>query len=453
MLAWTDEDRRQRRLFTASVGAGGETPTIELHPVLDVPGPVGGIEQVLGGPIPVVLSEGSGRARAHAFDRDGELRPFSPEDVDVTWLAFPEDGASGSPATALVSDPNKPHERALWRLFPAGAPHAALPADGMFIANPTLSRDGSTVLFLGSTLGTVEDLYAMPTDGSSAPRRLTSTAPDPKNLPGPEVPLRVVRYESLDGTPVWATLYEPPPGTPKNGAAVVFLHGAGYLQQVRASTGFPNYTVNHHFHRRLAAQGYVVFAPDFRGSAGYGRKFRADVYQKLGLPDSEDIVAGKRWLVANCGIDPDRIGLYGGSYGGFLTLMCMLRFPREFAAGAALRPVTDWRTYQPEYTRPLFGGGPAEVPDAYRLCSPIDQADKLERPLLLCHGLLDDNVFVQDTIRFVEKLQSLGKTQLFELMVYPSQNHGFTAPYAWIDEYQRIEDFFAKNLLGSKKSG
>ena len=239
----------------------------------------------------------------------------------------------------------------------------------MFIANPTLSRDGSTVLFLGSTLGTVEDLYAMPTDGSSAPRRLTSTAPDPKNLPGPEVPLRVVRYESLDGTPVWATLYEPPPGTPKNGAAVVFLHGAGYLQQVRASTGFPNYTVNHHFHRRLAAQGYVVFAPDFRGSAGYGRKFRADVYQKLGLPTrrtSWPASAGS-WRP---GIDPDRIGLYGGSYGGFLTLMCMLRFPREFAAGAALRPVTDWRTYQPEYTRPLFGGGPAEVPDAYRLCSP-----------------------------------------------------------------------------------
>jgi dipeptidyl aminopeptidase/acylaminoacyl peptidase len=131
--------------------------------------------------------------------------------------------------------------------------------------------------------------------------------------------------------------------------------------------------------------------------------------------------------------------------------MCLFRYPLEFGAGAALRSVTDWRAYSPEYTRPLLGGGPNDVPEVYKRCSPIDHADQLARPLLLLHGLMDDNVFAQDTLRLVEALQKAGKTDLFELMLYPSQNHAFTSSHSWVDEYQRIESFFEEHLAEARR--
>lgn len=451
LVAVNEEDRGRRTIYGV-VAPGAARSGAALEALHEVPGPAGGIESLVRDPEgPLVLSEASGRARGYVLDGAGRLRSFTPPEVDVLGVQFAR--ARVNPALAaregiaLVCDPERPFERELWRLFRSGEPHAKLPVRGMFLSEFALSADGSTIAFLGSTLGHAEDVYTMPADGSGAPRRLTFTSPEPSSLPGGEVPLGIVSYDGLDGKRVWAMLYEPPAKVTRNGGAVVFLHGAGYLQQVRASIGNPNYAVNHHFHRRLAQLGYVVLAPDFRGSAGYGRAFRTDVYQNLGGPDADDVVAGKRYLVARLHVDPDRVGLYGGSYGGFLTLMCLFRHPREFAAGAALRSVTDWRTYQPGYTRPLLGGGPADVPEVYRRCSPIDHVDRLERPLLLLHGLLDDNVFAQDTLRMVEALQKAQKTDLFELMVYPSQNHAFTSEHAWIDEYQRIESFFERHLL------
>ncbi|MFN0206316.1 MAG: alpha/beta fold hydrolase [Planctomycetota bacterium] len=455
IMAVNGEDRSKRELYRLAVKTGLRLDPpggLDIFEILSVPGPTGGNERILSGVgSPVILSE-SGGYGGQLFTLEnptGTPQSFSPSDVDVSWCAWGEtkNNETQRVTIALVTKPDAPHERELWRMFRNGEPHAPLPTNGMFISNPALSRDGSRIAFMGSRLGESEDIYSMPADGSAPPKRLTFTAPSQSQIPGPEVPLRVINYPSADGTTVWAFCYEPPPGVARNGAAVIFLHGAGYLQQVRASIGHPNYAVNHHFHRRLAANGFVVLAPDFRGSAGYGRKFRTDVYQNLGIPDSADVVAAKRWLAENCNVHDNRVGLYGGSYGGFLTLMCLMLYPKEFASGAALRSVTDWRTYTPEYTRPLLGGGPDEVPHVYARTSPMDYAAKLERPLLLLHGMMDDNVFVQDTIRLVEQLQKLGKTEWFELMLYPSQNHGFTQAHAWVDEYLRIERFFEKHLL------
>ncbi len=451
LLAFTEEDRRGRAVLELDFApTESESPASRVRTLLTIPGPVGRGEQLIGGiGVPLVVSEASGRSQALELEEDGALRAFTPEDVDVHWITRRHTGAAEANATciALVSTPDAPAERRLWRTFRNGSPHAPLPMEGMWVSSVALSRDGTRLAFLGATLGSAEDVFAMPSDGSASPTRLTATAPAPEDQPGDAGPPRIVSFESLDGTRIWSFLYEPPAGVPRNGAAVVFLHGAGYLQQVRRSTGFAGYGPNHHFHRRLAAQGYVVLAPDFRGSAGYGFRFYRDVHQNLGIPDSDDILAAKRWLVGRGLADGDRIGLYGGSYGGFLTLMCLLRYPTEFACGAALRSVTDWRTYSPDYTRPLLGGGPDEVPHVYARCSPIDLAEALERPVLLLHGMRDDNVFAQDTIRLVERLQELGKTDLFELMLYPSQNHAFTAPHAWIDEYRRIERFLGRWLL------
>lgn len=442
------EFRSARRIVVLSAAATGDAG-VSAREVLAIPGPVGGVEQLVpSNGDPFVLSEGSGRARIYDFNDGGEeLSPRTTQSLDVLW-------ASRHPAggwMALIRDPKEPFASRPTRIAKDGT-LSPLPGPLQWTEGARLSRDGSVVAFLGAERGRTEDVMAQRTDGSAAPVRLTFTAPAASEAPGAPIVPELVSYRSGDGTTVWSYLYEPPAGVARHGGAVIFLHGAGYLQEVRASLGFPGYVVNHHFHRRLAAMGYVVMCPDFRGSAGYGRKFRTDVFQNLGIPDSDDILAAKRFLIERGGVDGGRIGLYGGSYGGFLTLMCMLRYPTEFACGAALRSVTDWRTYSPEYTRPLLGGGPDDVPQVYARCSPIDLAEQLARPVLLLHGMKDDNVFVQDTIRLVERLQKLGKTELFELMLYPSQNHTFTSPHSWIDEYRRIELFFEKHLnpLGPK---
>ncbi|MBL8692951.1 MAG: S9 family peptidase [Planctomycetes bacterium] len=449
VAAVTAEHRSARMILALSASGTGE-PATSTRELLSIPGPVGGVEQIVpAGGKPFLLSERSGRARIYDFTDDGdELAPQTPDTLDVLWASRLEAGGW----IAQIREPAEPYASQFARVGRDGS-ITGLPGGPLWAEGARLARDSSVVAFLGAELGRTEDLMAQRADGSSAPVRLTFTAPAPSDAPGAPIVPEIVSYRSGDGTTVWAYRYEPPPGIPRNGGAVIFLHGAGYLQEVRASLGFPGYVVNHHFHRRLAAMGYVVMCPDFRGSAGYGRKFRTDVFQNLGIPDSDDILAAKRFLVERGGVDGSRIGLYGGSYGGFLTLMCLLRYPTEFACGAALRSVTDWRTYSPEYTRPLLGGGPDDVPHVYARCSPIDLAESLARPVLLLHGMKDDNVFVQDTIRLVERFQKLRKTELFELMLYPSQNHTFTSPHSWIDEYRRIELFFEKHLNLQRSEG
>jgi dipeptidyl aminopeptidase/acylaminoacyl peptidase len=222
---------------------------------------------------------------------------------------------------------------------------------------------------------------------------------------------------------------------------VVFIHGAGYLQNVTQS--MTEYAVNLMFHSRLAALGYVVVDVDYRGSAGYGQKFRTDVQGHLGKLELEDIAAVIDELARRGAIDSARVGCYGGSYGGFLTLMALFTEPQRWVCGAALRSVTDWRSYSAGYTQPRLGR-PSTHAEAYVRSSPIDHAEKLEDPLLILHGLSDTNVFAQDSIRLMEKLIDLGKP--FDAMLYPSQGHGFEDGPHWIDEYSRIERLFLEHL-------
>jgi dipeptidyl aminopeptidase/acylaminoacyl peptidase len=222
---------------------------------------------------------------------------------------------------------------------------------------------------------------------------------------------------------------------------VVFIHGAGYLQNVTDS--MTEYAVNLMFHSRLAEQGYVVADVDYRGSAGYGGKFRGDVQFQLGKLELADIGAVIDELARRGVIDPARVACYGGSYGGFLTLMALFQEPDRWVGGAALRSVTDWRTYHPGYTQPRLGR-PSTHPEAYAASSPIDHAEKLRDPLLILHGMVDSNVFAQDSIRLIEKLIDLGID--FDAMLYPSQDPGFEDGMHWLDEYRRIERFLVRCL-------
>ncbi len=234
----------------------------------------------------------------------------------------------------------------------------------------------------------------------------------------------------------------------ENYPVVVFAHGAGSLQNVYKGWS-NNYWREYMFHQYLLLHGYVVVEVDFRHSTGYGRKFREDVTNWMGKYETQDIVDGLDWLQDNCSgcLDLDRVGIYGGSYGGFMALYALTDKPDRFHVGAALRKVTNWRNYyyaNPWYTLPRLGD-PEEVPEHYDRSSPLTYAPELKRPALLLHGLIDDNVGAQDAFQYAEELIQNGNTN-FEMMIYPSERHGFTSPHSWYDEYYRIFHFFEEHL-------
>ncbi len=229
----------------------------------------------------------------------------------------------------------------------------------------------------------------------------------------------------------------------KGGPGVIFVHGAGYLQNVHRWWS-SNYSREYLFHHLLMERGYTVMDIDYRGSAGYGRDWRTGIYRHMGGKDLDDQVDAAKWLVAQQGVDAKHIGIYGGSYGGFITLMAMFTQPDVFAAGAALRPVSDWANYNNGYTSNILNL-PQKDLEAYKQSSPIFFADGLKGALLICHGMVDTNVHFQDTVRLVQRLIELHKEN-WDLAVYPVENHGFVQPSSWADEYKRILDLFEKNL-------
>ena len=199
------------------------------------------------------------------------------------------------------------------------------------------------------------------------------------------------------------------------------------------------------FNNLLTDQGFTVLDMDYRASAGLGRDWRTAIYRHMGGKDLDDQVDGARWLVRTQGVDSARIGIYGGSYGGFITLMAMFTRPGVFAAGAALRPVTDWAHYNHGYTSAILNI-PQDDSTAFRQSSPIYFAEGLKGRLLICHGMIDINVHFQDAVRLVQRLIEL-KKENWELAVYPMESHGFVEETSWMDEYKRILKLFDSTLL------
>jgi dipeptidyl aminopeptidase/acylaminoacyl peptidase len=252
----------------------------------------------------------------------------------------------------------------------------------------------------------------------------------------------VITFKAEDGAKVYARLYQPKPDV-KNNAAVIFVHGAGYLQN--AHKWWSSYFREYMFHNLLVDNGYTVFDIDYRGSAGYGRDWRTGIYRHMGGKDLSDQVDGANYLVNTHGIDKDKIGIYGGSYGGFITLMGMFNAADTFHAGAAIRSVGDWAAYNHGYTARILNT-PVTDSLAYRRSSPIYFADGLKGDLLILHGLVDDNVHAQDMLRLSQRLIELEKHN-WDMVLYPMEKHGFAEPSSWTDEYTRIYKLFQESLL------
>ena len=267
----------------------------------------------------------------------------------------------------------------------------------------------------------------------------TSPIPEFFNYNWTDAP--IVSFRARDGATVYGRLYKPANARP-GGPAVIFVHGAGYLQDVHK--WWSTYYREHMFHHLLMERGFTVLSIDYRGSAGYGRDWRTGIYRHMGGKDLDDHVDAVRYLVTEHGVDPRRVGLYGGSYGGFITLMAMFTTPDIFAAGAALRPVSDWAHYNHPYTANILNE-PQDDPDAYQRSSPIYFAAGLKGALLICHGMVDTNVHFQDTVRLAERLIELHKEN-WELAPYPVEDHAFDRADSWADEYKRILKLFTEEL-------
>ncbi len=252
----------------------------------------------------------------------------------------------------------------------------------------------------------------------------------------------VITFKASDGQNVNARIYVPEESK-KNNAAVLFVHGAGYLQN--AHNWWSGYHREFMFNNLLCDLGYTVLDIDYRASKGYGRDFRTAIYRHMGGKDLSDHLDGRKMLIDNYNIDPNKIGIYGGSYGGFISIMALLTEPGKFRCGAAIRSVTDWAHYNHPYTSNILNT-PSEDPVAFKKSSPIYFADNLEDRLLMLHGMEDDNVQYQDVVRLSQRFIELGKTN-WDLIGYPIEPHGFKETTSWIDEYGRILKLFQEELL------
>ncbi len=306
----------------------------------------------------------------------------------------------------------------------------------------TASPDGSRIAVVHSYANVPPELYLGENRPGSSREQIT-TSPTSAWRAGPWIVPEIIRITARDGVQVPARIYRPEDlGTQPNGGAVIFVHGAGYLQNVH--DWWSTYYREYMFHHLLAQRGYIVLDLDYRASAGYGRDWRTAIYRHMGGKDLTDQIDGSRWLQQQHNIDPERIGIYGGSYGGFITLMALFTAADDFGAGAALRSVTDWAHYNHGYTGRILNL-PQDDSLAYRQSSPIYFAEGLEDPLLIAHGMVDVNVHFSDVVRLAQRLVELGKTD-WEMAVYPVEDHAFVEPTSWTDEYRRILELFEEHI-------
>ena len=323
-------------------------------------------------------------------------------------------------------------------------PLAMPPGVNATIGTQPFTPDSRRLLVLHSGADTPGELQAfdVATGRTSQLTHLAMASLSPEHLPKS----RIVTYKSFDGTLVSA-IVTMPFNLKRDGSnpAVVMPHG-GPTGQV--SDGFNRYAT------ALASRGYLVIQPNVRGSTGYGLAFQKANYQDLGGGDLKDELAAKQFLVDSGYVDPKRVGIFGGSYGGFMTLMAIGRAPDAFAAAVDLFGIIDWRTmWQHEdallqaYQKSLLGS-PDQYPKVYDATSPLTYINAVKAPLLVQQGENDIRVPPIQAKQVVEALKKKGNT--VDSVFYPEEGHGFQKREHQQDSLQRMVDWFDKYLKGAK---
>ena len=437
----TSQDNKDRWIMSLNLASGSLKLIDRQHDDAWIAGPnigwfwSGGIEWIDNENI-WFESEATGFAHLYTANvKTGKVKQLTKGKFEILDVQLSKDKKT----FYITSNKESPHEQHFYHMPVKGGKMTKITGEqGGY--EVTVSPDEKYLAIRYGFSNKPTELYLMENKVGAAMQQLTHSTTKEFNAYAWRAP-KIVYVKASDGVEVPATLYEPAEGK-KNGAAVIFVHGAGYLQNVHY--WWPDYFREYMFNNMLADKGYTVLALDFRASAGYGRDWRTSIYRHMGGRDLEDQVDGAKYLVEQQGIDPGRIGIYGGSYGGFISIFAMFKYPGTFASGAALRSVTDWAHYNHGYTAAILNT-PVEDSLAYARSSPINFAEGLEGNLLILHGMVDTNVHFQDVVRLNQKLIELGKKN-WEMALFPLESHGFIEASSWADEYRRIYELFERTL-------
>lgn len=449
-LGWSDDGKRGAFFAYASdnksrvlrtVDASGSMTTLEtLRDTAWVGGPCnfGCAGWYDGGRRFYYVSEATGYSHLYTVAADGsDRKQLTSGNWEVLDVELSPDGRT----FYLQTNEPSPAEEQFYRMsVNGGARERITTKSGRH--RVTVSPNGALIADVYSYVNRPPDLF-LAANKPGAPMSQLTLSPSKEWLSFNWIEPEIVMIPASDGKMLPAHIYRPKDmSAQSNGAGVIFVHGAGYLHNV--GNFWSEYPREYMFNQYLASKGYTVLDVDYRASAGYGRDWRTAIYRYMGGRDLQDQVDASKYLTKEFQIDPERIGIYGGSYGGFITLFALFTQPQYFGAGAALRSVTDWAHYNDGYTSNILNL-PQTDTLAYRQSSPIYYADGLKDPLVILHGMVDVNVLFQDVVRLTQKLIELGKTN-WELAVYPVEDHGFVRPSSWADEYRRIFEIFENNL-------
>lgn len=381
-------------------------------------------------------STASGYAHVYLGTPGGAVTALTQGDWEVRDARLSPDGAWWY----LTTSREHPGEEHLYRVPARGGEMERL-TWGEGIHRATVSPDGDRLATLYETSRLMPDLYVMDAEPGARPTRVTKSGTDDfyrmKLLDS-----EIISFQDYAGGETWAEIWEPPAN--RNGAAIVQVHGCGECAQ-GVTKGWRRVSAKL-YAKYMYDRGFVSANLDYRGSSGYGHANRTYAYRQMGVTDIDSGLALLDILERDYGVDRERIGVYGGSYGGFFTIMAVFRHPERWRAGVALYPVTDWAHYNQGYTSRILNGSPAEDPEAYRVSSPIYYVDNYQRGLQIQHGLVDNNVQIQDSFRLAQIMMEKDKD--FDLVVYPVEPHGWRQDSSRRDSFRRMTRWFEQQLLG-----
>ena len=417
-----------------------------------------GVEQTLswiGGRV-LFSAELDGWHHLYALDADTSAaaapapRALTSGKCEVDGAAIARDGATVWASTNCVTtDTSDVDRKHIWRIDVASG-QGAMATPGQHIEFAPVTA-GDRVAFLESEPHMPAKARLL--DATAKARDIAGGPKAPATFPAAEliVPRQVV-FTSADGTPIHGQLFMPNDAAASaKRPAIIFMHGGPVRQMVLGFAPRGYYSGAYAMNQHLASKGYVVLSVNYRGGIGYGREFREPA--KLGARGAieyEDIVAGAKFLQARPEVDAAKIGLWGGSYGGYQTALGMGRNPEIFKAGVDLHGVHDWFAHYRQMGRPVNvppGAAGDSLTRLARASSPVCCVENIKGPMLLVQGDDDRNVPFEQTTSFVELLRRNDKP--YELMVLPDEVHGFLLHASWVRVFEAASDFFDRKLAGT----
>ncbi|HAI21681.1 MAG TPA: hypothetical protein DCM14_07300 [Clostridiales bacterium UBA8153] len=402
------------------------------------------------------LRETDGWAHLHVYDRGlGTMRQLTHGPCED--FAHAGDIPQWSPSGARIvyaSSQGELHQRHLFLLDITTGEQLQLEELPGNNSLAQWSPDGRRIAFLHCDVHRSMDLWLMDVDDRAKTRQVTFSMPPAwteENVPVAEH----VTYQGAQDWEIHAFLTRPKPFDPgKKYKALVWVHGGPIRQMRQGFHPLHSYAVFYAYHQYLAHRGYVSLSINFRGGTGYGRRFRMGLHGKMGIDDVVDVVKAGEYLKSLPYVDPDRVAVWGLSYGGYMTLHALTQYPDTFCMGVNIAGIWDfaqwtrWIQSRTGMQGGLFvnflGGFPDEAPDSYRRASPVTFAEQLARPLINVHGTADANVDFQQLDRIVSDCVKLGKA--YEAYYYPDEVHMFRWRKTWQDAFPKIEREFDKYL-------